>query len=390
VALYIVWEVTVRGLWTDGRTLRRLILAIAIVALATMPFVIPYIRLRHLGFEPRSLDETDQFGADILSYLTADAHLRLWGGVMRAIPKAEGSLFPGLTITGLAFVGIWDSGFGMRERGVGIRDSGGWTRFRSWLCSPACVLVLLTIVAVAMSFGPRMRLGGTLLAGAGPYSLFYEYVPGFDGLRVPARFDMIVTLGLAALAACGAAAVSRFRRGRTLVVCACALMIAESVAVPIPLNDNWIGFRQPYLAPPPPNVPRGKSTSLVYGFAASLPAHVALLELPLGEIVWDTRYMFYSTTHWRPLVNGYSGGAPPTYGELSDRLGQVFDRPESAWEAVLGSGATHVIVHEAAYLNRRGSDISEWLLGHAAREVFRFAGDRVFELPAGAYRSSLR
>ncbi len=55
-----------------------------------------------LGFNPRSLDETTRFSADVYAYLTADPNLRLWGSVLQAWPKAEGALFPGFTIAALA------------------------------------------------------------------------------------------------------------------------------------------------------------------------------------------------------------------------------------------------------------------------------------------------
>jgi hypothetical protein len=34
----------------------------------------------------------------------------------------------------------------------------------------------------------------------------------------------------------------------------------------------------------------------------------------------DATYMYYSTAHWKPLLNGYSGFAPPSYFELRDRM----------------------------------------------------------------------
>ena len=63
----------------------------------------------------------------------------------------------------------------------------------------------------------------------------------------------------------------------------------------------------------------------VYRFVAQLPASSALIELPFGEVAFETRYMFYSTTHWRPLVNGYSGGAPDQYGLWAERLKDALD-----------------------------------------------------------------
>ena len=80
------------------------------------------------------------------------------------------------------------------------------------------------------------------------YAVFYDRVPGFDGVRVPARFATIVTLGLAALAALGVAAIDRRHRARAATLAA-ALILLEATAVPIPINQNSTDYKQAGLAP---------------------------------------------------------------------------------------------------------------------------------------------
>src|SRR4051812_28922415 len=106
VAIDIAWEMTRRGLWTDRRTLARVTVFVALVLAATVPFLLPYLELRRLGFDARSLDETRRFSADVYAYFTADPNLHLWGSIADAWPKAEGLLFPGLTIVVLAAIGL--------------------------------------------------------------------------------------------------------------------------------------------------------------------------------------------------------------------------------------------------------------------------------------------
>ena len=65
-----------------------LVAACAAVAAVTLLFLLPYLELRHLGFSPRSLDETTRFSADVFAYLTADPNLRLWGSTLQAWPQA--------------------------------------------------------------------------------------------------------------------------------------------------------------------------------------------------------------------------------------------------------------------------------------------------------------
>ena len=444
VALYLAWELSTRGKWRDVQTLARVSFAVAAVAAATAPFVLPYLKLRRLGFLPRSLAETDHFSTDVYAYFTADANLRLWGGVMRAWPKAEGWLFPGLTIAALAAIAIavaWrdarpkalatDSG-GRATQAVGIALViativaiallFGWSLHLSFVKvtsfdraalvvvilslallvlsadarrtareivgSPVAILTALTCFAVAMSFGPHIHARGKLIEETNLYGLFYDYVPGFDGLRVPARFGMIVALGLAALSAFGIVAVRRSRHGRVLSALAGAAVVVESLAIPLPLNGNDTNYKQPDLVALPPFVATGDGVPRVYRMVAQLPPSAVVLELPFGEVAFEARYVFYSASHRRPLVNGYSGGAPAEYGLLAEALKDLHRDPDRAWRALASSEATHVIVHERSYADGRGAEIAEWLRRHGAAELANVDGDRMFALVEATRRSS--
>ena len=265
---------------------------------------------------------------------------------------------------------------------------------------PVGILTLITVFAAAMSFGPHIHSRGKLIEDANVYLLFYNYVPGFDGLRVPARFGMIVALGLAVLTGYGVVAlqslprrssrefvgrwvaIQYLARGNTAAVAAAALIVVESIAVPVPLNGNDTNYKQPNLAPLPPEVGATiDAAPVVYRFIAQLPASSAVLELPFGEVAFEVRYVFYSALHRRPLVNGYSGGAPAEYGLLSEALKELFHDPDRAWAALASSGATHVVVHEASYLGGNGAVATSWIRGHGSRELASFGADRVFELP---------
>ena len=437
VVLYIVWELTRARLWRDTRTLLRVGAAVAIVLAATAPFLLPYLELRQLGFSARSLTETTRFSADVYGYFSADPNLWLWGPIAHAWPKSEGLLFPGLTIVALALVGLAQTdvarafqarvggptraalhlgvqlaglallavilalllGFSIRLPGIKItslsrvlmvcgiagaivlavsRDARD--RARARLSSPAGIFAAITLFAIVMSFGPEIHARGRLVSDTNLYGAFYRFVPGFDGVRVPARYGMIVTLGLAALAALGVAAIDRRRQARVSAI-AGALILLEALAIPIPINQNDTGYTQAGLAPLPASVAIGPAAPEVYRFAAQLPASAILLELPLGEPAFDVRYMFYSTLHWKRLVNGYSGGAPSEYETLTESLKDRATRPDRAWQAMTHSAATHAIVHESSYANDGGPTLSAWLRARGAREIAAFGTDHVFLIP---------
>src|SRR5205807_5647368 len=119
---------------------------------------------------------------------------------------------------------------------------------------------------------------------------------------------------------------------------------------PLPLNRNDTNYDQRDLVPLPSSLARADEIPQVYRFVAGLPASAALVEMPFGEVAFEARYMLYSTAHWRPLVNGYSGGGPVEYGLLAEKLKDLFGRPQAAWDALISSRATHLIIHEASYV----------------------------------------
>ena len=430
VVIYIAWELTTGRLWSNARVLAALAILAAVVAAGTVPFLLPYLELRRLGFNPRSIAETRKFSADVYAYATADPNLRLWGSAVRAWPNAEGALFPGAMVVVLAVVAALRSAKAVALQRSQTMERDGFSRalialmavsaaatllllfgisirlpvlritsfsraliittliwstaiaaspairqaLACFLRTPAGLFTIITAFAIVMSFGPEIRAQGRLVLDTNLYAVFYASAPGFDGLRVPARYAMIVALGLSVLAG--------LALRRTLPAAAVALLafvvFTEGFAAPIPINQNSTGYERAGLADLPPLEPDAPP---VYAFLATLPPSSAIVELPLGEPAFDVRYMFHSRRHWKPLVNGYSGGRPAEYEVLDHALQDALIRPERAWELLTATRATHAVVHEAFYRDDRGPRISDWLRREGARELTSVGSDRVFVLP---------
>src|SRR5438552_10513590 len=101
-----------------------------------------------------------------------------------------------------------------------------------------------TLLAVRLSFGPVVQRGGWPVQLYGLYRLLYQHVPGFDGLRVPARMAMPAGLFLSVLAGIGADELwRRTRRGAVLVLLG-VLFLVEADAAPLPV----------YRLDPPPTI----------------------------------------------------------------------------------------------------------------------------------------
>ena len=105
-----------------------------------------------------------------------------------------------------------------------------------------------------------------------------------------------------------------------------------------------------------------------------------VVEFPFGEWVYERRYVFYSIAHWHPLLNGFSGHFPQSYNINATHLRHPLDYPDAAWVALLGSGATHAVLHLPSYRDDEGERIGRWLGERGARLVAEFDGDRVFRL----------
>src|SRR5207244_6946967 len=85
----------------------------------------------------------------------------------------------------------------------------------------------------------------------------------------------------------------------------------------------------------------------IYNVIRTLPAGTVIAEFPFGDPRSEIVYTFFAGFHRKPIVNGYSGYFPQNYVRLVARLAPLPSDPD-AWPALLGSGATHAVVHEAA------------------------------------------
>jgi hypothetical protein len=104
----------------------------------------------------------------------------------------------------------------------------------------------------------------------------------------------------------------------------------------------------------------GTTPSPVYRALAAIPERGPVLEVPMGGggdlrgAYRETAYMLASTVHWKPIVNGYSGYAPPTYDLLAP-VARRLPEPGALQELVDMTGIRWLILHEP-----RGATRSAW------------------------------
>jgi hypothetical protein len=250
----------------------------------------------------------------------------------------------------------------------------GWIGRLGWPNLPGCY-VALTLVGVIASFGPRLGIGHLRLRPL--YAQLYDLIPGFDALRVPGRFGILVTTGLAVLAGFGAAAVLRRLpqpRWRALALGGLVtLAVLEAWAVPLPL-----------MSVPPDVGPADRWLAARAG-----PDAVAILPLFAPHAVhFESLRLFASTAHWHPLVNGYGGVSPPGYTADIETLNTF-----PAHAAVARLRAMHVR-YVVVYLGQYDDEVRDQVqaalekLPPGVTRVAAFEQTQIFEIgPEGARAS---
>ena len=302
VPLFCVHRMWTTGRLRQGSLWIGLSAAAAVTLACTLPFLLPYADAQRVfGFE-RGRGEVVLFSANVWSYVTAAEPVRLWGRALRFYPHGEGETFLGFVPWLLSIVACVVA-LQAARRQSGESSSRGWRRAATWILAVAvavqlvavlsavifggfdsslfgiplrartpvrliaqlvvatALLVLIspaarrvaaslsrssamfflaiTILAMWLSLGPEPSAGDQLVSGVGLYSVLYNYVPGFNGVRVPARYAMIAGLFLAVLAGFGAKAIVARRGSLALVGLLAVLILMEGAAVPMEMNRTW-------------------------------------------------------------------------------------------------------------------------------------------------------
>ncbi|MBK7973733.1 MAG: hypothetical protein IPK07_10825 [Deltaproteobacteria bacterium] len=293
---------------------------VAIVA-ALAPVLHLYLRVREEQGLVRGAEEIRDFGADLGSFLHAapgivSAH---W---LPGFAKPEGELFPGLVTVILAAV-AWAT----------------WRRDESADRRRARRLyTIIAALAAVLALGVAPTAWGRPLLPTAPYGWLLHVIPGLDGLRVPARLAVVLTLGLAVLAGLGGAwlveQARRVARGPLVALLAAAIVLE--------------GYPGPTITKPLGLLERHRDDPVNAWLAQAPPG--AVLQLPFGDgtprtVLTDLAYQWAIAKHGHPIVNGYSGYGSPLARFLA-RQGsplQEIERTAELLELLRSIGVRYVV-----------------------------------------------
>ena len=405
IVLWVLWFTPAQRWW------RQVVVVAAtgtLTVLLLAPSLLTYFRAHEeLGLF-RSPGEIRSFSADVSGLLSAPPTSAVWT-FTDAVHRAEGQLFPGLTVVVLIAVALsrvrwrpsgpdpralrairYSVGFAsVVYAGVAVARAiiGPWQielpglrigiydvdkllaqAVLFWFCS-----ALLSPVGVrayrrhsvfafyclgafflfVLALGPEPRFFGQPFMAHSAYKAL-TFLPGFDGLRVPARFWMLAAICVSVLAGLSFArlvpSASRRRRA-VLAVLAVGILI-----------DGWIIW--PTATVPPRSAVLGRVDG-------------GVLELPLGNLNHDTASMLRAIDHRQPLVNGFSGYRPPHYWALQHGLDR---HREEMLDLVAGLGIRFVRIDRALDTEGRYERFVSDYPG--ARLVAEEDQEVLFELPA--------
>jgi hypothetical protein len=260
-------------LWVQRRP-RMLLLKTGLILILSgvvlSPLLVPMVveAVGESSYLSSPLETTVRLSADLMAFVTPNEFHPLWG---EAASRLSGS-FTSSVSERMVFAGYIPLALGAYAV---------WARRREavpWLASLA-VLFLLAL-------GPYLHVGGRQLPVPLPYLLLYRLFPVLSIARSVSRFDVMVMLSLAMLAALGLqAAVGRLaiQRRTAVSLAAVILVCCEFLPAPYPLS---------YVEVP----------SYYQGLSGDSEEY-AILELPMN---WDRpAHLLYQTVHHKPMIAGY-------------------------------------------------------------------------------------
>jgi hypothetical protein len=283
VLLWLAWFAPRR---LAARDAARLVVAWGAGGLAIAPVLLGYRAIHATYGFKRSPVEVLNYSADVAGLWSASPDSLVWRWVHAGV-GSESEQFPGLTVLILFVAGAV----------ILVRQKGGSFRVKAKAAGAGVTgcfgfYGLTAVLMWVLSLGPRPTFHGQPLGVYGPYALLMN-LPGFNGMRVPARLWMVSVLCLAVVAAL---AISRMesRRTRRFVVSAAAIGL---------LLDGW---------------PRAFPVVAASSMRVTSIGARARLGLPVERN--ETETMYGAIAQARPVFNGYSGYTAPQHAAMRDLL----------------------------------------------------------------------
>ncbi len=277
---------------------KKVLITTIITLLAILPLGIPYLQVSHEFNYVRDIRDTIRFANRLDYTFYPSDRTRLGTFLLQTFYKNDTSqlIYDGY----LGFVIIVLSLFVLLFRFLVYRKENTYY---------LDAFLFIGIGAFILSFGPAFQWGEHIIKKPFiiplPYVVFYYLVPGFKGFRNSARWEMLTVFAFSVgIGLFFSYAMEKMKiRTKILITASICFLVLIEFNFPYPL------FRIPPISSFPP----------VYQYINTLPQNAAIIEFPIYN--WnflpyspqEQVRQYYSTVHFRNMVNGGSGFSPPEW-----------------------------------------------------------------------------
>lgn len=201
----------------------------------------------------------------------------------------------------------------------------------------------ISLLGLILSLGPALHLGRQTIHVPFPlplpYALFYYIIPGFQGFRNSARWEMLFILGMATVVVLILHNLLKRCSLKKRAIIHLLLIVGIIAEFNFPLHFE--------------RVPQQKDFPQVYSWLATTPRNTAVIIMPIYN--WNSAYPeeemkreYFSTVNFRRTVNGYTGFSPPPWQKLLATLHEDFPKEKSI-NIIKDLGVNYVIVDKLLY-----------------------------------------
>lgn len=310
---------------------KKVILTTIAVFFLLAPLLLPYYFVSEKFEFKRDIRDAIHLGLQPEDLLVASSYSRLQGILGKYISQVDytdknevkvgfiGGLFSLLSIVSIIYL--------IRRKKERVRN--------------ALFFLWISIFGLIVSFGPALHLFRKTIHDPFPiilpYAVLYYSIPGFNGLRNAARFEMLFVLGMSVCVALFLSAITKKWSMQSRVFFFLCLFMGVIMEFHNP--DRFVPIQQK------------KEFPKVYQEINTLVSNAVIIELPIY-----TWYMspysgeervreYYATAHFRKMVNGASGFSPLSWEKSVVEIMQSFPT-EKSLKKLHDEGITHLIVHK--------------------------------------------
>lgn len=312
---------------------RKNLVLILLTFLLMIPLMIPYFQVSTQFHYTRDLRDTIHFALQPEDLLYPGENTRLASSLIRLIPTNQfsqnnefkpgylGFIFSFLLVLVISFLII------KRKKPTFYDKS----------------FISIATIGIVLSLGPFLHLGRHTIHFPVPiplpYLLFYYILPGFQGFRNSQRWEMLFVIAIAILIS----------------------LIFSNILKNISFKKQliiygilFLGIIVEFLPFTFVSIPQKKDFPKIYSWMAGTQADSKFIIIPaytwsMQPNVGNELYReYFSTSDFRPMVNGYSGFSPPPWQNFISTLHENFPNKTSV-NLLQSIGIQYVIIDNGQY-----------------------------------------